>query len=106
MSLTKISWMPQVTVSVMLLIALIPGNPYGYYILLRWVVCGIFAFLAFQALEREKREWVWLFGITAAIYNPLIPIHIGKEIWSLVNVVTIGIAIASIFKLKRQLGTK
>jgi len=84
----------------MLLVALNPENPYGYYVLLRWVVCGIFAFLAFKALEEEKIEWVWALGITAAVYNPFIKMHLGRELWSIVNVVTVGIAVVSIFKLK------
>ena len=92
--------MPQAIASVMFLIALNPENPYGYYILLRWVTCGIFAYLAFRALEEEKIEWVWVFGIAAAIYNPFIKIHLGREIWSVVNVVSVGIAVFSIFKLK------
>ena len=84
----------------MLIVALNPENPYGYYVLLRWVACGIFAFLAFQAFEKEKIGWVWILGITAAIYNPFIKMHLGRDIWSLVNLVTIGVAITSTFKLK------
>ena len=93
-------WIPQAIASVMLLVALNPENPYGYYVLLRWVVCGIFAFLAFKALEEEKIEWAWALGITAAVYNPFIKMHLGRELWSVVNVVTVGIAVVSIFKLK------
>lgn len=95
-------WIPQVIASVMLLIALDPDNPYGYYVLLRWVLCGIFAYIAFQALENRKKEWVWIFGITAAVYNPIIKIHLGREVWSLVNLFTIGLAIVSISKLKEK----
>ena len=45
----KTRWIPQAVVSGMLLWALIPGNPYGYYVLLRWVCCALFGYLAFQA---------------------------------------------------------
>lgn len=84
----------------MLLWALNPDNPYGYYILLRWVCCGIFAYLAFQALEHEKQGWVWMLGITALVYNPIFRVHLNRELWSIINVVTIGIAVASIFAFK------
>ncbi len=84
----------------MLIWALNPDNPYGYYILLRWVCCGIFAYLAFQALEIEKQGWVWVLGITALVYNPIIRVHLNRELWSIINVVTIGIALVSIFALK------
>ena len=93
-------WLPQVVASLMLLWALNPRNPYGYYILLRWVCCGVFAYVAFQAFSREQRGWVWILGITAVIYNPILPVHLTREIWSLVNIVTIGITVTSIFGLK------
>ncbi len=93
-------WIPQVIASIMLLWALNPDNPYGYYILLRWVCCGIFAFLAVRTAEnKEKQGWVWILGITAMVYNPIIRIHLNREIWSIINVITIGIAVASIFSL-------
>jgi hypothetical protein len=84
----------------MLLWALNPGNPYSYYLLLRWVCCGVFAYLAVQALESKRQGWVWVLGITALIYNPLIPVHLTREIWSAANVATIGVAVTSIFALK------
>ena len=96
----QIIWIPQVVASLMLIVALNPDNPYGYYVLIRWVIFGIFAFLAFKALEEEKIEWVWILGITAAVYNPFIKAHLGRELWSIVNVLTVGIAVFSIFKLK------
>ena len=95
-------WIPQAIASIMLLVALNTGNPYGYYVLLRWVMFGIFAYLAFQAFEKEKIEWVWILGITAAVYNPFVKMYLGREIWSLVNLVTIGIAITSTLKLKEK----
>jgi hypothetical protein len=93
-------WVPQLLASLMLLWALNPENPYGYYILLRWVCCGVFAYLAFKALDQGHQGWVWVLGITAAVYNPIFRVHLTREIWSVVNVVTIGIAVASVFAIK------
>lgn len=84
----------------MLIWALNSHNPYGYYILLRWVCCGIFAYLSVKAFDQKRQGWVWVLGITAAIYNPIIRVHLTREIWSVVNVVTIGIAVASIFSAR------
>ena len=95
-------WAPQLIVSLMLLWALNPNNPYGYYILLRWVCCGVFAYLAFQAFGAQMQAWVWVLGITAAIYNPIFPVHLTREIWPIVNVVTIGIAAASVLAVKMK----
>ena len=95
-------WMPQSIVSLMLLWALNPSNPYGYYILLRWVCCGCFAYMACVAYKQKKQNWIWILGITATIYNPIIRVHLTREIWSVVNVITIGIALFSISILKSQ----
>jgi hypothetical protein len=93
-------WVPQLLASLMLLWALNPENPYGYYILLRWVCCGVFAYLVFKALDQGHQGWVLVLGITAAVYNPIFKVHLTREIWSVVNVVTIGIAVASVFAIK------
>lgn len=95
-------WAPQAIASLLLLIALNPENPYGYYIFLRWVVCGIFVYLAFYAIKEKKNGWAWTLGITALIYNPFFLIHFGRTIWTIVNVITIGAAAVSIPKLGRK----
>ena len=87
---------PQLIVSCMLLWALNPDDPYGYYILLHWVCCGVFAYLAYQAFADKQQAWVWILGLIAAVYNPIVPAHFTREIWSAINVITIGIAVASI----------
>lgn len=95
-------WVPQLVAGLVLLWALNPENPYGYYILLRWVCCAVFAYLAVEAWERGHQGWVWVLGTTASVYNPILPVHLTREIWSVVNVVTIGIAVVSVFALKRR----
>ena len=62
---------------VMLLWAIYPENPYGYYILLRIVVWGIFIYTAVMANDTPNRElWAWPFGFTAIVYNPIIRVHL------------------------------
>lgn len=95
-------WIPQAIVSLMLLWALYPGNPYGYYTLLRWVCCGSFAFLAFKSIAINKQGWAWILGVTAILYNPFSRIYLTRDIWSILNIITIGIAIWSIFILKEK----
>jgi len=83
----------------MLLWALNPENQYGYYVFLRWVCFGIFGFLATQTLANKMQGWTWVLGITALIYNPIFPVHLTRGIWSVANIVSIVIAIVSIFRL-------
>jgi hypothetical protein len=93
-------WIPQTIAGVMLLWALNPENPYGYYILLRWVCCAVFTYLALKAHAQGKEGWVWVLGFMAVIYNPIIRIHLTREIWSAVNVATLLIAVSSILVVR------
>jgi FtsH-binding integral membrane protein len=97
-------WIPQVIAIAALLWAFNPNNPYGYYIFLRWVCCGVFVYLAFQAAEQKNQNWLWVLGITALVYNPIFRVHLTREIWSAINILTIGVAIASIYKLSHPDG--
>lgn len=85
----------------MLLWALGP-NPYAYYTILRWVVCGITAYGAFQAAEIKKNEWVWIFGFIALLFNPIIPVHLTREIWSVIDIACAITLISSIFLFKEK----
>ncbi len=93
--------MARVVAIIMLLVALMP-NPYGYYILLRWVICAICAYYAFKAYGEKSVPWVWTFGVGAAIYNPIIPLHLGRQVWSVVNIASVVIIIASYFTLRQR----
>lgn len=85
----RAQFMPQIVAILLLLWALNPENPYGYYVLLRFVLCCICAFLAFRALKSGNDTWAWILGATAVIYNPIIRIHLTREIWSMVNIATV-----------------
>lgn len=94
-------WVPQAVATAMLLWAVLPANPYAYYILLRWVCSPIFAYLAVRAHRNGREGWVWLLGVSAAIYNPLLPVHLTREFWTIVNLITAGLALASISGIKK-----
>jgi len=93
---------PQIVCIGMLLWALNPGNPYGYYVLLRVVLCASCVYLAVRASADNKKEWVWILGVTAFVYNPIIPIHLNRAIWSVVNVATIIVLIVTFWSLRTK----
>ncbi|MCG9127655.1 hypothetical protein JT359_08665 [Candidatus Poribacteria bacterium] len=93
-------WIPQAIIIPLLLLALNPDNPYGYYVFLRWVCCAVFIFLAIHALSNGKIGWVWMLGVTGLIYNPIIIVPGTREMWTILNLITIILAIISIFILK------
>jgi len=100
-SKTQKHWVPHVIPIAMLLWALYPDNPYGYYILLRFVCCACFAYIAFRYNKAGMTGWVWAFVVAAIIYNPFIQVHLSREIWSVANIATIILASASIYAKKK-----
>lgn len=86
----------------MLLWALVPANPYGYYVFLRWVICGTSIYLAVRAHNHIKSQWVWIFGAFAILYNPLIRVHFMRDIWSVINLATIVVFAVALYLLRRR----
>jgi|GEM_PF-2741888 len=96
-----ISCVPQIIACITLLWALNSNHHrYGYYVLLRWICCAVFAYIATVAIAKEKQGWACVLGLTALVYNPIARFHLTKHTWSIINVITIGIAVASIFALR------
>ena len=77
--------------AVMLLIALLP-LPYGYYMLLRWIVCLAAAAIAWMILRRDREALAgWLMTGCAVLYNPVTSIHLDRGVWMVVNLATVAL---------------
>ena len=72
----------------MLAIALL-HMPYGYYQLLRLVVTICAGLLVIFAWQNRRPLTLGMFGLTALIYNPVLPIAFPRQIWWWINVATI-----------------
>lgn len=59
--------------------------PYGYYMLLRFIACGIFAWAAYITFKRDEEIIPWVFVILAIVFNPIIKIHFPKEMWAVID---------------------
>lgn len=60
--------------------------PYGYYTLLRLVATGVFVWAAFIVYERNHKSLPWVYGVLALLFNPLIKIHLPKELWAVLDI--------------------
>ena len=60
--------------------------PYGYYMLLRLVATGVFAWAAFVSFERKNQFLPWAFGLLALLFNPIVKIHLPKELWVFIDI--------------------
>lgn len=79
---------------------------FGYYTLLRWVVCGVSAFAAFRASERDKNGWVWVLAIVALFFNPIIPVKLNRNTWALIDIGVAVLLLLSIFAIDQKSRTQ
>ena len=76
-----------------------PRN-YDFYILLRWIICVISCLIAYRFLTWEKIKWVYTFGIIAFLFNPVIPIHLSRSEWVVIDFVVIFPFAVSMFFIR------
>jgi hypothetical protein len=74
-----------------LLAAALLEMPYGYYKLLRVAIFLASIFLATRSHKDGEEKWVWAFAALALIYNPIIPMPLGRPIWMCANLATTGV---------------
>lgn len=83
---------PYLIVVVLSLLALAP-MPYGYYTFLKITVSGCAVMTAYLKYKNsDKGLLFWLCVASAILFNPIIPIHLTRQIWMFFN-----IAMASLF---------
>ena len=71
--------------------------PYGYYQLVRFMALVGFAILAYKANKQGQKTEAIIYVCLAILFQPLIKIALGREIWNIVDVI-VGIGlIISIF---------
>lgn len=62
--------------------------PYGYYQILRLVVTACAGWVIYDCAKRERWAWLVPFGLIALTFNPVFRVHLDREIWSVLNVIT------------------
>ena len=71
-------------------LAIIPAMPYGYYGIMRWAVCVAAIYMAIQSHRANPGGWTWVWIFIAGIYNPIVPVHASRGVWTIVNLGTIA----------------
>lgn len=92
--------------AIVLILAVLP-LPYGFYIFLRLAVFLVAVYLGYTQWKRDDSFSIWVItlGTIALLYNPILPIHLTREIWIVFNLLTAGIFIAHMCYIKRLLKT-
>lgn len=91
---------------VMLGLAFVEWDEYGFYVLLRFVCCVTFGRWAFLAFEKDGVKWGWLWGVLAAGYNPFFPLSLGRDVWEWVNAGTMIVVLVDSWLAVRAKGVQ
>jgi len=81
-------------------------HPYGYFTLLRWVVCATAVYTAYVSTTVNRTPWAWVFGLIALLFNPLIPARIDRATWAYLDVAIGILFLLSVFFVRENFSTK
>lgn len=93
---SKVSRVPAFVSIVFLLLAGLGGWPFGFYTILRFVVCGSAVYLAVEASALKKKGWMWVMGGMAFLFNPLSPVHSSRSSLRILDLVAAAIFAVSL----------
>lgn len=94
-------------IAIIFLVLALGRYPYGYYTLIKLVVCGVTVYGACFAKKMEKIGWVWSFGIIAVLFNPVIPVHLySRSTWQFIDLAVAVVLLISIFAVRKSQSLK
>ena len=84
----------------MLLLCLAP-MPYGYFMLVRFVMMVVCGWMAYQYYQRQKIVAMWVFGALAMLFQPIYKLALGRVTWNIVDVI-VAIFLIILFLVERK----
>ena len=87
---------------VLLALAIFP-MPYAYYQIMRWLLCGYSCFVVWDLHKKNKNSFQvtkGIFVLMAILYNPISPIHIARDSWLVINVISILVWLFYLLKVE------
>jgi hypothetical protein len=77
--------------------------PYGYYMFVRFAAMVGFAVLASHAWEKGAKTATVIYVALAILFQPLIKIALGRELWNIIDAITgIGLLISIFVSSKNK----
>jgi len=92
---------PPITAAVLLVLAVLGRWPYGFYTLLRIVVCIAAIYTGIKTVKAGMIAWAWVMGATALLFNPLFSFHMRRSNWRILDLLA-AILFASCVALFRS----
>lgn len=90
-----------IILAVLLLLCLFKMT-YGYYTLMRLAATVGFAYMAYKYYEMKKEALVWTFGALGLLFQPLVKIALGRDVWNIVDVAVAVLLIVLTFAVGRK----
>lgn len=90
--------------SVFLIIAPLIKLPYGFYILLRFVVFISSSIIVYQSYKTTKllNTTIFIFGFIIILFNPIVPIYLSREAWLPIDLIVACIYLFNYFKINKK----
>lgn len=84
-------------------VAICQPYEYGFYQVLRWLVCSFSAWTSVKIYQKTPKSfWLMAFVALAVIFNPVLPLKFEDEVWIPIDIVTALIFIAYSIKCARM----
>ena len=83
----RLNPVPGLILGAILLLVAITQMPYAYYIFMRWGVFAVSTYGAWVAYQTRHQWWIWLLGAIAALFNPIVPLHMRREDWLIFDLI-------------------
>lgn len=90
----------QVILILALLLCLFP-MPYGYFILVRYLATVVFTIMAYHHYKQQNNTTTYLWVCLALLFQPFFKITLGREIWSVVDIVVAIILVIILWKERK-----
>lgn len=87
-------------ISAILLFVALGKHSYSYYVYLRFIICGVSIYGIYFSRKLQNINWAWTFGIVAVLFNPIVPIHLNRDLWAIIDVAVAVIFLFSINRLR------
>lgn len=71
----------------LLLFACLGDHPYEFYNFVRWACAVGFVYLAYKAQSQANTDLAIAYGGLAVLFQPLVKIQLGRQLWNTVDVV-------------------
>lgn len=80
-----------------LLFLCLADMPYGYYQIIRFIGLVGFGILAYNAYEKGHLIEGVIYAFLALLFQPILKISLGRELWNIVDVVIGVVLIVTVF---------